>query len=296
MAEFYESIDSFKVIFGGENSIDAELFTKTINNTITLVKAAANAIDPNSFLRLEIKANQEGSFETIIDAIARHGLDLFTKDNARLACEIIGGLYAFLQIKKHLKGRKPKEIKSDGTDYKTIISQDNSILTIDKRFADAFINNSTIDNSITNIFLDQKEGKREGFSIQNDSGSKKISFPKEDFEIMSKKIIDGEDSPKGTEDTQTIENCELIIKKPDLLGSSKWELILDKKIMVTIEDEGFLREIKEGIIKISGGYRLICSLEIKREIDENYDVIKIEYSVKKVHATKDKKDQLELFN
>ena len=109
MTEFIETIENFKVSFGGKNSIDAELFTKTINNTIELIKASANAIEPNCFLRLEIKTNQDGSFETIIDAIVKHSSNLLTKDNARLACEVIAGFLAFLQIKQHLNGRKAKK-------------------------------------------------------------------------------------------------------------------------------------------------------------------------------------------
>ena len=58
--QFQESIDTFKVRFEGDNSIDAELFTKIINNTIELVKASSRAIDPNAFLRLEIRATKEG--------------------------------------------------------------------------------------------------------------------------------------------------------------------------------------------------------------------------------------------
>jgi len=87
-SQLIETIDSFKVNFGGEkHTIDAELFTKTINNAIDLVKASASAIDPNCFLRLDIKANKKGSFITEIDAIARHIPDLITKENAQLACK-----------------------------------------------------------------------------------------------------------------------------------------------------------------------------------------------------------------
>lgn len=82
--KFIETIDTFKIIFGGDNSIDAALFLQTMNNTIDLVKKSAVAIDPHCFLRLEIKATQTGSFETIIDAVARHIPDLLNKDREYL--------------------------------------------------------------------------------------------------------------------------------------------------------------------------------------------------------------------
>jgi hypothetical protein len=81
-SQFQESIDTFKVKFEGGNSIDAELFTKTINNTIELVKASSRAIDPNAFLRLEIRATKGVSFELIVHAAG------FNKAN-NLATEII---------------------------------------------------------------------------------------------------------------------------------------------------------------------------------------------------------------
>ena len=68
-----ESIDTFNVSFGGDShSVNANLFTKTMDNTIFLVKTSANIIDPSCFLRLEIKANKEGSFETVIDTVAKY--------------------------------------------------------------------------------------------------------------------------------------------------------------------------------------------------------------------------------
>jgi hypothetical protein len=44
------------------------------------------------------------------------------------------------------------------------------------------------------------------------------------------------------------------------------------------------------------GNGIICSLAITREIDESYDVVNVEYNIKKVIGMKDKEDQLELFS
>ena len=106
-SQFQESIDTFKLRFEGGNSIDAELFTQTINNTIELVKASLRAIDPNAFLRLKIKSNitttKETSFELIVRARG------FNKAN-NLATEIIEGMLGFLRLKSHLKGKMPRLI------------------------------------------------------------------------------------------------------------------------------------------------------------------------------------------
>jgi hypothetical protein len=97
--QFKESIDNFKVKFEGGDTIDAELFTKTITNTTELIKLSSQAINPSGFLRLEIRSTNNGSFEVELDAIARYCIDLVTKDNIRIAGEIIAGFLSFLQIK-----------------------------------------------------------------------------------------------------------------------------------------------------------------------------------------------------
>ncbi len=297
-SQFLESKDTFKISFGGQNSIDAELFTKTINNTIELVKASANVIDPAAFLRLEIKANKEGSFETIIDAITRCSTDLLTKDNIRLACEIVGGYLAFLQIKQHLKGKKPKEVNTENNNTK-IVNQDNIVYEAPQKIADAFFKDSKIENSIVNIFCDLKSSNRENFNIYKDDSQKPtISIPKAEYDSMSNKTFNDNQQVlvEIKADSQTVENCELIIKKPDLIGDSKWELIYDKIIFAKIEDENFLQKIKNGTILVSGGYRLVCSLQIKREIDKNYNLVNVEYHVVQVKGIKNKTEQLDLFD
>ena len=71
-----------------------------MDNTIFLVKTSANTIDPSCFLKLEIKANKEGSFETVIDTVAKYLPTILSVP--QLASYIVGGFWAFLQIKDHL--------------------------------------------------------------------------------------------------------------------------------------------------------------------------------------------------
>lgn len=104
LAQLYLSRKAFKL-----------LFSICIKNTIELVKAASQAINPNAFLRLEIKANKEGSFETVIDAVVKCTSDLFAKENIKLAGTIISGFVGILTIKKHLGGKKAKMLSTRTT-------------------------------------------------------------------------------------------------------------------------------------------------------------------------------------
>lgn len=289
---FQESIDSFSISFGGKSSIDADIFSNTIDETIILVKESLKAIDPNAFVRLEIKANKEGSFITCIDAITRYVKDILTPENVEIATGTIGGLYTFLKIKKHLKGKKPKKIVQE-KEQDTFVNFQNESLLVDKKFSQAYLKNSQIDNSITKIIMNIQLGDRESFSLKHKDFD--ISLKRDDFEHMSKSIFEGKDEIPSTTESQTIESCELRIKKPDLLGNSKWELVFDKIIQASIADEDFLKKIKSGEIKISGGTKIVCSMEIIREMNENFEPINCRYIIKKVEKIIDKDDQLNLY-
>lgn len=287
-----ESIDTFKISFAGKNSIDAEIFTTVINNTIDLVKASANVIEPAAFLRLEIKANKEGSFESILEVVVKYGKDLLTQHHVEIACEILGGFLTFLKIKKHLKGRKPRELKNK-EDVTIITNQDGQVINAPQKIANAFFNDSKIDNSVIKIFCSVNGSDRESLKVEKNGEI--INFDKDEFEEMSNKIVDESGQEIETrEDEQKISNCELIIKKPDLIGNSKWELIFDKVIYARIEDSAFIKQVKNGKIKISGGYKLVCELSIKREIDENFNLVNTEYTILKVTGVKNGEEQMEI--
>ena len=86
------------------------------NNTIELLKESALANDPSCFVRLEIKANNTGSFETIIEAIVKFSENIFNKDNFKFAREILDGYLDLIKIKEHLKGNKAKIIELNDTE------------------------------------------------------------------------------------------------------------------------------------------------------------------------------------
>lgn len=295
MTQFIESIENFKVSFGGKNSIDAELFTKTINNTIELVKASANAIEPSCFLRLEIKTNQDGSFETIIDAVVKYANDdLLTKDNVRLAIEVIGGFLAFLQIKQHLNGRKAKKIESN--DKETAIqNQDNQIIKVQKEIGSAYFQNNKIDNIIVNQFTILTD--RSDYSIVTKNG--KVTINQKSYENMSQSVVD--ENPTAKTIRQKPIEVELLLKKPDLLGDSKWQFVYNKTIDAKIEDEDFLEKVRRGKISVRAGVKIPCLLEVEYDLSDRLDIIQKseKYNIKKILGNiiePDEDKQESLFN
>ena len=263
-----ESMDSFKIKFKGKNSVDAELFTKTINETIELVKASANAIDKTSFLRLEIKANKEGSFETFIDAIVNNQETIFNA--GRFACEAVSGFFNFLQIKEHLRGKRAKKVEK-GEQEAIITNQENEIKKVPNAIATEYFANSKIENSIVVIFTELDDKKRDGLSIEH--GDKKLTIDKKNYSHMKTKTIDL-DKTKPTPQIQKPINVDLLLKKPDLLGDSAWGFVYNKNISCKIDDMDFLEKVHTRQIKaLYAGVKIPCELQIEYELDDKYEVV-----------------------
>lgn len=267
-SEFVESIDSFKIIFAGKSSIEAELFTKTINNTIDLVKSSANAISPNCFLKLEINANREGSFETVLDAVIKHTPDLLTCSS--IATNIIQGFLNFLLIKQHLKGNKPKKIDKIN-DEVAILNQDNAILKVPQSIGNAYFTNSNIDNVIVNIANNLRDSDRENIIVETKQD--KIVINKGEYDSMAAPVVTEQNLVVTTERQKPVD-VNLLLKKPDLLGKSQWEFVYNKTISAKILDQEFLELVHKGKIKkLYAGVRIPCLLQIEYDLDEYYNPV-----------------------
>ncbi len=276
---FIESKESFIISFGGKTSIDAKTFSQTIDSTIELLKESAFANDLNCFIKLEIKANQVGSFETIIDLIIRHQDDLLKIPS--IAAEILGGWLSFLLIKEHLKGKKAKKIESNQTET-AIQNQENDIKKFPKKIGNIYFQNNKIDNLIINQFTNLSEDKRSNYIIKT-SGAE-IIINENSFENMKQVLVDENPIVKTIKQKPT--SVDLLVKKPDLLGDSKWQFIFNKNIEAKIEDELFLEKVRNGQIVILAGDKINCELEIEYDLTERLDMIpkSEKYNIKKVNG------------
>ena len=87
---------------------------------------------------------------------------------------------------------------------------------------------------------------------------------------MSTKIIEPLEKPKDLH-TYMIET-PLLLKKPDLLGRSKWGFVFDKNIEVEIKDEAWVRKVHRGEIKqLYAGVKIPVKLLVEVELDEYKD-------------------------
>lgn len=262
-----EDIISFTVKLGGRNSVDAENFSSIIQSTIFLMKESASTICPEAFLKLEIRANKEGSFESIIDTVLKSTPDLL-KDGIPFCKDILQIVLHWLNIKQHLKGNKPKKIITENNDA-IIINQDNEEFRVGKNILKKYLDNINIENSIVKIFINAEEDNRSGLEIIPDKKSKlpNKSFAQNEFAHMAKHVI--EENNKIEHIIQPPIEVTLLIKKPDLNGKSQWTFLYNKTINAYVKDEEFLDKIQnKHTIKICGGFRIKCLLQMEYDLSD----------------------------
>jgi hypothetical protein len=265
---YSSSIDTFKISFGGQNSIDYRLFVETIGELFKLTLSSVDVFNPACYLRFDIQANTKGSFVTILNVVVQYLPDLLIVTN--IASNVTRGVIDFFLIKQHLKGNKPKEVKENGN--KVFIENiDGEVFETDANIGNTFLKNNKIDKLIINIGNGLLRDGREGFSME--AQGKELRLNRDNYKQMATPIIDAPSPIVKTEKQRPIE-VNLLLKKPDLLGKSQWEFIYNKKICVKIQDEDFLQKVHRGEIKaLYAGVRIPCLLEMEQDFDEYFNPI-----------------------
>ena len=280
--KFEESKCNFILKYGGKDEIDAETLSLSLNGVVKTIKSITSNEYPDTHTKLKIINLGRGSFEITLSTIIYYAPALLRIANMSL--NVVNTYLAYIKIKRHLHGQQPKSIKYENNNAK-IINQDNGTIIEDVHTTKNYFINCTFDNSIAGTFSPlAKDEDRTGLQIQY--GNKvKIDILKDEFNNMATPIVEKENNyrKKGN----IIENIELALKKPDLLGDSKWSFILDKIIEVEMEDKEFLDKVHSGIIRnLYAGVKIPVKLRIEQEFNEEGLLIKDaeKYFVEKVNG------------
>jgi len=281
--KFKEDKSNFTLKYEGKNEIDVETLSSSINGVVKTIKNITSHEYPESDAKLKIINLGKGSFEITLSTIIFYAKEVLLPI-ADMSLRVIGIYLIYLQIKQHLKGQPPKDVKYEKNKAK-IINQDNGVIIFDAHTTNNYFSDSTIDTSLAETYdVLSKDEDRTGLKIiQN--GETKIDISKDEFDNMSTTIIEREKNNKNS--INTIDNVELKLKKPDLLGDSKWSFIFTKIIEAYMEDKEFLNKVHSGKIrKLYAGVKISVKLRIEQELDEKGLPIKDtdKYFVEKVNG------------
>ena len=164
----------------------------------------------------------------------------------------------------------PSKIEDTKNDKCTVTNDDDMSIEVPAAckniFTDASIHNLTF--NINNYV--QQHNPCGGYSISSSQGTS--SFNSQDIKDIAKPFpLDVQESVKCSRIRVT---TKLPIKKPDILGSSKWEFKYNNRtISAFIEDEIFLNDVHQGIITIKAGDYINAVLEIYYDINESGEPI-----------------------
>lgn len=183
-----ESRSQFSFKLEGENEVDASLLAKTIGDIAELAKLAANTEDPEAYIKMNVTAFKNGSFQIDFSAICEAAKTLFDKADkiAAFALSVVGVVKGIFEIKKFLKGKKPKAIKDESTKIISVEDDAGNKITVPRSSA-IVINNVRADQLTINIAsYMQEHNPNGGFTISTEQGD--LRCEPEDVKQISKAV------------------------------------------------------------------------------------------------------------
>jgi len=258
--------NNFKIKFDGQaHQVDAQVLISSLIHTTTVIQELNRYLDSGKKIDIKVKALEKGSFlihiellETTLESLKT----MFTKENIIVASSLITGLVAFIQLKKHLKGKPPKEVKNENKTT-IIINGDGNQISIDSDIYQIYESNTVINDALSQNFdtIDQDPAIT-AFEITDDKEKPYVRVERSDFKDLSQKteIID--------ENKKTIiENTRLNIVRLSFEESLKWDFYYrGNKISAKITDPNFQKLIDNGESFAKGDV-----LEVELYINQMFD-------------------------
>lgn len=261
---------NFSISFGGENEIEVKTLVNSLKTVMNLIEYVSKEIEGCNDIKIKIKDTQKGSFEVNFEVIASVIPFIFTVQNINLAKTCIETICGLINIKKHLKGEKPKKVEREGGN---VIIENNHAETIIVDNRTFMIYGQATDKLITDMFSGN-EREHLMIKVQNEE---KVVVKKEEYGYMTTNINVEEERVI----TNTFESV-FAVKKPDLIGNSKWQLVdmRSKKIIeATIDDSIFIDKIHRCEISINARTLITAVVKIESTLNLYNESIKDVYTV-----------------
>lgn len=297
MTEIHEEM---KIILSGDDEIEIETLSNVLKGTIDSLKALTDEdIEKGGYRKFVVKDVTKGSFIVEIWSY----LQANSRDISLFAFSALSAFAAFLEIKKHLKGKKPSQIVEQGNKV-IITNNENTNIFIDKLIFDRISSDSDVERGINKVLKSiSEDDSREGISVEHrdvQGNVDVINLSKDEASVASNPLELNMIVEKVVEDINDPINIRLW--KIDLVGDSRWSIIYgSNRELVSILDEEFLKKVKSGILQFGSNTILKVKLSIRYKVDENGQILlnkKTEFAILKVYEVINEEipDQASLFN
>jgi hypothetical protein len=274
--------NDFKIKFDGQQyQVDAQVLISSLIHTTTVIQELNKYFNTGKKIEIKVKALEKGCFLvhiSLLETTLVNLKNLLTKENIMFAITIIGALVDLIEIKKHLKGKKPKEIKKDGS-ITVIINGDNNILNIDSDIYNIYDTNSVINDALSQNFdvLDN-DAAITAFEITDKNENPYIIVERDNFKDLSIKSEQIDENKKSITELTRLNIVRLSFEE-----SLKWDFYYrGNKISAKITDPNFYKLIDNGE-SFAKGDTLEVELQINQLFDESVNTyINKSYQVNRI--------------
>ncbi|NCA76935.1 MAG: hypothetical protein EOM90_11410 [Alphaproteobacteria bacterium] len=262
-----ETFDNdFKIKFDGQqHQVDAQILISSLIHTTAVIQELNMYFNTGKRIEIKVNALEKGSFlihielvETALDQLK----NLLTKDNLLFASALISGLVGLIEIKKHLKGKKPKDVRKDG-DTIIIINENNDILNISGDIYNIYETNSVVNDALSQNFdvLDNDPAIT-AYEITDKKENPYVIVERTDFKDLSLKSEQIDENRKSI-----IELTRLNIVRLSFEENLKWDFYYrGNKISAKISDPNFYELIDKGEAFAKGD-----TLEVELQINQLFE-------------------------
>lgn len=258
--------NDFKIKFDGQkHQVDAQILISSLIHTTTVVQELNKHFNTGKKIEIKVNALEKGSFlihlellETVFDEIK----NLLTKENLLFASGIVGGLVGLIELKKHLKGKTPKETRIEGNTI-IIINETNNILNINSDIYNIYNTNIVINDALSQNFdIIDNDPAITAFEITDKNEKPYVRVDKADFKDLTLKSEQINDNNKSI-----IELTRLNILRLSFEENLKWDFYYrGNKISAKISDPNFQELINNGEAFAKGNV-----LEVELQINQIFD-------------------------
>ena len=269
-----------------DHQIDVDTYISVLGSLSIIAKEVNYEKNNNSDIQLNIVAQKEGSFESVIEfaCIAAPLLIQSLPTIVDIVNTVIE-LYKIKQVSNNIDPTKTQYMEDNRVQFFNNSGQ--GILTVNNNTYNIYNNNQTVQDAMASSFNKINKDKTvTGFKMSSDE---------EEVTAMSKKITS---EPQDSEE-QT-KAATLVVVKPILeKNHGKWSFYLNGALInADIKDNLFLDEVENGERSFRAGDRLMVELQIKSDYNDIYKIyIPKSYTILRVksHLTATEAVRLDMF-
>ena len=273
--------DAFSISFDGGNTIEASVLGSALSNLAFIIGKVVESEPTKPEYKLQVKTFEKGSFLIeFLFALVTFGqiAQFYTINDAAAMINILKGMF---DIKKLLKGEKPKEVKEYLEDGYVQVSAPDGTQVMAPTGSKIVISSPEVDKRISEIAQVTRIHNPDG-GLKLIHGQDVFYFEKESIEDIA---IPAHVPEKNNSENSNTMRVLLPIKKPDLLGNGAWSFKYGKRtINATIEDKEFMLSVHQGKSSYKAGDKLDVDLTTITKLSPSNSLLKETYIISRVYG------------